>query len=521
MKVALDYLKDKLLYPFKFDLLYFILLCAIISLPAFYQKLAYPEFFSLTLVLIFYAVTYIVVFLLDLNQHATKVLKPVALISYTVLSVINFYCIYMYNRWFSYIFIREISTANMDEAREYMETYITVKVVVLVVLLFLVTIVLYKFIAKVRIRMHNVIVSLAFIPLLVAPIRIWQHPDVTDAMITGRFTWNSDYIIDLRNYLSHPHISSPKNADNPIIIIIIGESFTPSHSSLYGYEKVTNPLLQEKQKNGDLIVFSKVASPQTYTVGTFKYLLNTHQFGMEGQNRWYKSITLIEVMNVISYRTAWISNSNYNGYWTSVITGHANLCDEFILLDKDGKRHQYDGELLKCEISQKDKPLAIFYHLFGQHTEYQERYPAEYDKFKPTDYPEYNDDAAKVVAAYDNATLYNDYVVNSLIEKYKNENAVIFYFSDHGEDVYETDTNYYGHAKNTKDSYFAGRKIPFMIYLSPQYQQLHPEMTKRIRQSSERKFCTDKLIYAVMDAIGCKFADNDDVEKYSLFSHNE
>ena len=57
-----------------------------------------------------------------------------------------------------------------------------------------------------------------------------------------------------------------------------------------------------------------------------------------------------------------------------------------------------------------------------------------------------------------------------------------------------------------------------MVYLSPLYQQLRPELTERIRNAVNKEFCTDKFIYAAMDAAGLKFADNDDVAKYSLFS---
>lgn len=203
MKAALHSLKDRLLYPFKNDLLYFVLLWSIISLPAFYQKLAYPEYFSSTLVLIFYAVTYIVVFLLNLNQYAAKILKPIVFVLYTVLSIVNIYCIYMYNCWFSNDFIEIIKGTNIDEAKEYLEAYITVKMIVLAILFLLAAVILYKLTAKIRLKPHNVVVSLAFMPLLVMPIRIRQHPDVLDVVFTGRTTWNYDEIVSLEKYLPY------------------------------------------------------------------------------------------------------------------------------------------------------------------------------------------------------------------------------------------------------------------------------------------------------------------------------
>lgn len=60
-----------------------------------------------------------------------------------------------------------------------------------------------------------------------------------------------------------------------------------------------------------------------------------------------------------------------------------------------------------------------------------------------------------------------------------------------------------------------------MVYMSPLFQRNHPEKTEKIRNAEDREFCTDKFIFVVMDVEGIKFADNDDVHKYSLFSANE
>ena len=62
-----------------------------------------------------------------------------------------------------------------------------------------------------------------------------------------------------------------------------------------------------------------------------------------------------------------------------------------------------------------------------------------------------------------------------------------------------------------------GKRIPFMIYVSFIFQERHADKVERIRKAVNKPFCTDKFIYAVMDVAGYRFADNDDVETYSLF----
>ena len=41
------------------------------------------------------------------------------------------------------------------------------------------------------------------------------------------------------------------------------------------------------------------------------------------------------------------------------------------------------------------------------------------------------------IATYDNATLYNDAVMGHIFDLYRNKNAVVVYFSDHGEEIYD------------------------------------------------------------------------------------
>lgn len=43
----------------------------------------------------------------------------------------------------------------------------------------------------------------------------------------------------------------------------------------------------------------------------------------------------------------------------------------------------------------------------------------------------------KEIADYDNATRYNDYVLMQIINRFRNQNTVLLYFSDHGEEVYD------------------------------------------------------------------------------------
>ena len=117
----------------------------------------------------------------------------------------------------------------------------------------------------------------------------------------------------------------------------------------------------------------------------------------------------------------------------------ANCADEKIWLNSDSSASSsYDEKVLPAlsSINGKGKKV-IFIHLYGNHWEYNHRYPHEkYGKFDNSNY------AGKVVDlqklnAYDNSMYYNDCVTEKIFQ-YAKQNwnvSSIAYFSDHGEAV--------------------------------------------------------------------------------------
>lgn len=225
-------------------------------------------------------------------------------------------------------------------------------------------------------------------------------------------------------------------------------------------------------------------------------------------------------MTTAGYHTAWISNQAEKGMYDNLPSGFARICDESYFLRTNNDVYKYDGDLINKKISPEYDKSCIFYHLMGQHASFGARYPKDYERFSANDYEDLPQNQRDVIASYDNATLYNDFVVNSIIELYNNQDAVVFYLPDHGLDLFDTEPDYFGHAKMTKASQAHGKKIPFMVYVSPLFKEHHSKMYERMKASREQPFCTDKFIYAVMDVAGLRFEDNNDVNKYSLFLLN-
>lgn len=511
-KSALRLIAEKLLYPFKDDLPYFILLLVLNLYICFGVILieSGPYFFISTILCV-YVMTYNLVFLVNINKYiGFYILKPLLLIINNAIFVLTAYCWCKYR---SRSAIQIIAGTNLNEIREFIMMYSSWTMVVLVAILtVLASVILYLGLSKIRFKASK---------------RLWLPMSIFLIISYISVVFGSKWIPDLYDFAGMANIAYFRyNPTNPeikseeeqpaYIIIIIGESFTPLHSSVYGYDKKTNPLLEEKANEGELIVFNKITSPKTTTSASFTYMLNTFRIGMEETHKWYDCTNLIEVLNVAGYHTIWISNQERDGICCNLPSGHSQLCEESAFLSEGSDGDIPDEIVLDFDVTDSYATAAVFYHLMGQHPAFYCRYPEAYDIFKPSDYRCEEWQQANM-AEYDNATLYNDYVVNSIIEKYKDYDTAVFYLSDHGFDVYVTDPVHCGHGNYSPESEVVGKKIPFMVYLSPLYQKRRPELTERIRNSVNNEFCTDKLIYAVMDAAGFKFADNDDVAEYSLF----
>ena len=520
IKSVLDFIKEKLLFPFQYDLIYFLLLWSVIALPNCLSQFIRGNIaYTLYLLMMYYVIAYIITAILNFHKIIALIARPVVLIFLGVYALLNWYCLTIYGGLLSYNFIQIIAGTNPSEAKEYFETFVTWQQILLFVLGGAIITLVSIYLAKRKKREYRKIWVIAGGLLILSIVATYHNSAIIEEELSDKNHWIFvfDEVIDLRNHPTYFQIEESDSIHPAHIIIIFGESFSPNHSSLYGYRKHTNPMLEKKANEGNLIVFKNTTSPCTGTTAVFKYLLNTNQAGYEDGKQWYEHTNLIEMMNMIGYHTMWISNQSEIGMYDNIPSGYSRLCKELFFLGNDNKAFKYDGGLIDKAPSNEDK-CVTFYHLMGQHEGFHYRYPQEYGHFKAKDYVNYPEHQKDILAAYDNATLYNDFVVSSIMDLYKEKDAIVFYFSDHGLDVFDTDPQYFGHAKMTEASQAHCKKIPFMIYVSPVFQEHHFEKVEMMRKAVNNPFCTDKFIYAVMDVVGFRFAENDDVRDFSLFS---
>lgn len=288
------------------------------------------------------------------------------------------------------------------------------------------------------------------------------------------------------------------------IVLVIGESFSKSHCSIYGYKRPTNPELSKLASTDQLLVFSDVTSPAPFTHVSFKSIFT---FWDGNDSNWYDSDTFFDVF-CQKYATRWISNQQDHGVYDNAQATFANLCDTvwFASLHEDEVKNSYDENLLpiiRSFASNDSMPSFTIINLMGQHEAFRKRYPPSWDYFNPDDYTEYKSNQRLLMAQYDNATRYNDHVVASIFDIYKDKDVLLFYFPDHGLDLFDTDEKYCGHVRDmVQESWDVCNIIPFFIYVPEPYRAAHPEQVEKLEHAVNRPFNTGDMLYTLMQLTG-------------------
>ncbi len=362
--------------------------------------------------------------------------------------------------------------------------------------------------------------SLAF--CIAAPDKIGAKTDLT-AKVTQSLTYDFGHEVTA----VVPELTASAAADTTgapaQIVVVIGESLSSNHCSLYGYHKRTQPRLEALRDDSALVVFAKPEAPATHTVEVFKHIIGTWD-GDETQN-WYECPTFLQIASAAGYPTAWISNQSRKGMHDTPITTMSELADTAFWTN-DGMQptdlNKFDEAVMpllsdRLDAIGPDGRGITVVHLLGSHLRYSYRYPAERTKFTPDMYGNLVDEQRETVSTYDNSVLYNDSLVARIMRMHEGCDALVLYFSDHAQDLYDVSDDYFGHArKGNAASEAAGRKIPMMAYMSPEMQRRHPRLAGHIRESADSAVNISDLTYTLMDIMGIEMQGHPEAASRSM-----
>jgi len=291
------------------------------------------------------------------------------------------------------------------------------------------------------------------------------------------------------------------------VVLVIGESASRDHLSLYGYSLKTSPMMDNL---GDsLFVFNDALASSTATAGNLPRILSFMNCE-PGQGEWYEYPTLMNLFKAFGYDTMWLSNQERTGDWSNlsgILSSDADVVKYLGSVDsEDHLTDRYDDVLLpefRKGLAYGDSLRFICLHLMGSHVAYNERYPGNRKRFVSKDVLEktpkrewLDSGNAGTIAEYDNSIVYTDSILGVVVKELSGmrEPSLMVYLSDHGENVYD-DRDFRG-----RDPKFV--RVPFFIYVNMAYREMNPDIVEKLEKAVNVSFSTSDLIHALITLTG-------------------
>ncbi len=341
------------------------------------------------------------------------------------------------------------------------------------------------------------------------------NPPITKAIYCARYWYKVKSFLQKMSsdYTNNVEIIE-NNSDTPNIIFIIGESESRHFMGIYNNKYNSTPLCQKLVDSGNMFIFKDTISMKSSTAQVMTPLLSFMENLTETTDV-TKFDSIVDVFNKAGYQSFWISNhekitkdlsyatcmSNRCDYrtFTAKISGNTEFTSQFSL--KDEVMLPVLDKYIKEKMSQKDKNLFIM-HIMGSHIRYLDRYPEKFDHFKAFDIHEdgFDDNQKNLLAQYLNTIFYTDHIINEVIKRFIDKDAVLVYVSDHAEEMWQA--GFQGHGPSNVSKYMV--EIPMIIWTSDIYKEKRQQNIDRIKSALNKPFMTDNLVHVLLDIVGIK-----------------
>ena len=320
---------------------------------------------------------------------------------------------------------------------------------------------------------------------------------------------------------------------SPYIVLIIGESYNKHHAQLYGYEKETTPRQVERMKKDRLVPFSDVVAPWNLTSFVFKNVFSMHVVGQKGD--WCDYPLFPEIFRKAGYHVTFITNQFLPKAKEAVYDFSGGFFLNDPILNKaqfdtrNTKVHRWDEGILSdydnMARNEEEKAAAkgnlVIFHVMGQHVNYHQRYPKKNRRWFESDYdrPDLTKKQRDIISHYDNATLYNDSIVDLMLKRFEDKEAIVVYMPDHGEECYNDGFKHHGRNHSADITPFLAHQefdIPFWIWCSHKYAVNHPDIYKEVIGAKNRRMMSDALPHMLLYLAGISSKDYN--SKYNILS---
>ncbi|WP_324710577.1 phosphoethanolamine transferase [Pseudomonas citronellolis] len=303
-------------------------------------------------------------------------------------------------------------------------------------------------------------------------------------------------------------ISVRASSKRQVYVLIIGETGRPDRWSLNGYGRDTTPRL--RQTDG-VVSFKNFVSSWAWTRMSVPIIL-TRKNPLDRSDYFFEK-SLVSAFHEAGFKTYWISTQMPFGIKDSAISIYAQEADErYFLNPSDYMRPgRYDGVMLsrfREVLSRGEAKQLIVLHTLGGHFNYVDRYPEEFEVYRPSlrgVVADLHDRNQKDLMSnsYDNSVVYLDYFASEVVSSLKQLQAdsSVFYVADHGENLFDGDCGFSGHGYNTERDF----RVASFWWASPEFRAAYPEYYNYAAGRIYSPLATYNVFYSFLDLAGIKY----------------
>ncbi|MFA9219274.1 MAG: phosphoethanolamine transferase [Sphingomonadaceae bacterium] len=305
----------------------------------------------------------------------------------------------------------------------------------------------------------------------------------------------------------------PEGSDAPqVIIMVLGESSRYDRWSLNGYQRDTNPLLKQE---ANLVTLADVITSVSATRLSVPVIISRKP-ALQSLKAGFAEKSFLTAYKEAGFKTYWLSNQISFGQFDTPVSVFAKEADVIQFLNLGGftNNSNYDQILLaplQHAMADPAPKKLIVLHTLGNHWNYSQRYPQEYDHWQPSlkgvDKPVYTDLKIKpqLNNSYDNSILYTDWFLAQVIGQLKatNELGALLYVADHGQTLYDNSCNLAFHGHNTQYEFH----VPAMVWYSDQYQERYPDKVRALQRHRKARLATENMFHTLLDLADIRYPD--------------
>lgn len=322
-----------------------------------------------------------------------------------------------------------------------------------------------------------------------------------------------------------------KAKETPVVVLVLGETSRYDHWQVNGYERETSPRLMKRE----LVSFDSCFSVANLTTVSVPFILS--RATPTNQELYFQEKSVVDAFHEAGYETSWIADQSFNNHFLLRI---AESCDHtYYHLPRRGELLLDTVLLSSLRMTLADrggfaslKPQMMVVHALGCHFKYSQRYPNEFQQFVPDMkgmrigalMPDFDSISGGIrlnnrrnspalvrnvknvlVNSYDNAILYTDYFLDSLIQILEDSGrpAVMVYVGDHGENLMDDERHMLLHGTYAGSVY--EYHVPLFVWMSEEYQAMYPEKSATLRGNTDKKMTTMYLFHSLLHLGGIKY----------------